>query len=152
MQPRHLPCGDPFVTGPCTSWFWSPGGAEGPECFLTELCFPSCSFSAPKCGRGKPALVRRHTLEDRSELISCIENGNYAKAARIAAGELGPHPPPQGSAPGPRCGRPPSLRCRVAPHTQGHFVLHVSSVVWMVPSQGSLAIGLRGGCPSWLPL
>ncbi|XP_037701286.1 bromodomain-containing protein 1 isoform X3 [Choloepus didactylus] len=47
------------------------------------LCGPS--FSAPKCGRGKPALVRRHTLEDRSELISCIENGNYAKAARIAA-------------------------------------------------------------------
>nr|XP_048300868.1 bromodomain-containing protein 1 isoform X4 [Myodes glareolus] len=48
---------------------------------------PLCdsSFSTPKCGRGKPALVRRHTLEDRSELISCIENGNYAKAARIAA-------------------------------------------------------------------
>ncbi|XP_077025321.1 bromodomain-containing protein 1 isoform X2 [Tamandua tetradactyla] len=43
------------------------------------------SFSAPRCGRGKPALVRRHTLEDRSELISCIESGNYAKAARIAA-------------------------------------------------------------------
>lgn len=45
-----------------------------------------CSFSLPKCGKGKPALIRRHTLEDRSELISCIENGNYAKAARIAAG------------------------------------------------------------------
>ncbi|XP_060633784.2 bromodomain-containing protein 1 isoform X3 [Anolis sagrei] len=44
-----------------------------------------CSFSLPKCGKGKPALIRRHTLEDRSELISCIENGNYAKAARIAA-------------------------------------------------------------------
>ncbi|XP_072856716.2 bromodomain-containing protein 1 isoform X5 [Pogona vitticeps] len=43
------------------------------------------SFSLPKCGKGKPALIRRHTLEDRSELISCIENGNYAKAARIAA-------------------------------------------------------------------
>ncbi|XP_003225020.1 bromodomain-containing protein 1 isoform X6 [Anolis carolinensis] len=47
------------------------------------LC--SSSFSLPKCGKGKPALIRRHTLEDRSELISCIENGNYAKAARIAA-------------------------------------------------------------------
>ncbi|XP_027710168.1 bromodomain-containing protein 1 isoform X4 [Vombatus ursinus] len=44
-----------------------------------------CNSSLPKCGRGKPALIRRHTLEDRSELISCIENGNYAKAARIAA-------------------------------------------------------------------
>ncbi|XP_070611466.1 bromodomain-containing protein 1 isoform X3 [Erythrolamprus reginae] len=47
------------------------------------LC--NSSFSLPKCGKGKPALIRRHTLEDRSELISCIENGNFAKAARIAA-------------------------------------------------------------------
>uniref|UniRef100_A0A8C5MJ99 Bromodomain containing 1 n=1 Tax=Leptobrachium leishanense TaxID=445787 RepID=A0A8C5MJ99_9ANUR len=47
------------------------------------LC--NSSFSLPKCGRGKPALIRRHTIEDRSELISCIENGNYARAARIAA-------------------------------------------------------------------
>ncbi|XP_040346452.1 bromodomain-containing protein 1 isoform X5 [Herpailurus yagouaroundi] len=48
---------------------------------------PLCdsSFGAPRCGRGKPALVRRPALEDRGELISCIENGNYAKAARIAA-------------------------------------------------------------------
>ncbi|XP_060044793.1 bromodomain-containing protein 1 isoform X2 [Erinaceus europaeus] len=57
------------------------------ESSLSSSSGPLCdsSFSAPKCGRGKPALVRRHTLEDRSELISCIENGNYAKAARIAA-------------------------------------------------------------------
>uniref|UniRef100_A0A4X2MBL5 Bromodomain containing 1 n=1 Tax=Vombatus ursinus TaxID=29139 RepID=A0A4X2MBL5_VOMUR len=48
-----------------------------------------CNSSLPKCGRGKPALIRRHTLEDRSELISCIENGNYAKAARIAAASSG---------------------------------------------------------------
>ncbi|XP_066447984.1 bromodomain-containing protein 1 isoform X2 [Eleutherodactylus coqui] len=48
------------------------------------LCNPS-TFTLPKCGKGKPALVRRHTIEDRSELISCIENGNYARAARIAA-------------------------------------------------------------------
>ncbi|KAM8973908.1 bromodomain-containing protein 1 isoform 2-T2 [Pelodytes ibericus] len=47
------------------------------------LC--NSSFSLPKCGKGKPALIRRHTIEDRSELISCIENGNYARAARIAA-------------------------------------------------------------------
>ncbi|XP_077326342.1 bromodomain-containing protein 1 isoform X3 [Lithobates pipiens] len=47
------------------------------------LC--NSNFSLPKCGKGKPALVRRHTIEDRSELISCIENGNYARAARIAA-------------------------------------------------------------------
>ncbi|XP_008567182.1 PREDICTED: bromodomain-containing protein 1 isoform X3 [Galeopterus variegatus] len=57
------------------------------ESSISSSNSPLCdsSFSMPKCGRGKPALVRRHTLEDRSELISCIENGNYAKAARIAA-------------------------------------------------------------------
>ncbi|XP_005379583.1 PREDICTED: bromodomain-containing protein 1 isoform X3 [Chinchilla lanigera] len=57
------------------------------ESSISSSSSPLCdsSFSTPKCGRGKPALVRRHTLEDRSELISCIENGNYAKAARIAA-------------------------------------------------------------------
>uniref|UniRef100_A0A3P8NN96 Bromodomain containing 1a n=1 Tax=Astatotilapia calliptera TaxID=8154 RepID=A0A3P8NN96_ASTCA len=39
----------------------------------------------PKCGKGKPALVRRNTVDDKSELIACIETGNFAKAARIAA-------------------------------------------------------------------
>uniref|UniRef100_A0AAV2IUF0 Bromodomain and PHD finger-containing protein n=1 Tax=Knipowitschia caucasica TaxID=637954 RepID=A0AAV2IUF0_KNICA len=39
----------------------------------------------PKCGKGKPALVRRHTVDDKSELIACIETGNFAKAARLAA-------------------------------------------------------------------
>uniref|UniRef100_A0A8C6TW09 Bromodomain containing 1a n=1 Tax=Neogobius melanostomus TaxID=47308 RepID=A0A8C6TW09_9GOBI len=39
----------------------------------------------PKCGKGKPALVRRHTVDDKSELITCIENGNFAKAARLSA-------------------------------------------------------------------
>ncbi|XP_021777398.1 bromodomain-containing protein 1 isoform X8 [Papio anubis] len=74
-----------------------PGGGLGRKATPRRRCAsessisssnsPLCdsSFSVPKCGRGKPALVRRHTLEDRSELISCIENGNYAKAARIAA-------------------------------------------------------------------
>ncbi|KAM5332785.1 bromodomain-containing protein 1 isoform 2-T2 [Glossophaga mutica] len=74
-----------------------PGGGPGrkaaprrrcaSESSISSSSSPLCgaSFSAPRCGRGKPALVRRHTLEDRSELISCIENGNYAKAARIAA-------------------------------------------------------------------
>uniref|UniRef100_A0A8C9U0A0 Bromodomain containing 1 n=1 Tax=Scleropages formosus TaxID=113540 RepID=A0A8C9U0A0_SCLFO len=47
------------------------------------LC--NTSFSLPKCGKGKPALVRRSTVDDKSELIACIENGNFAKAARIAA-------------------------------------------------------------------
>uniref|UniRef100_A0A3Q2SZ11 Bromodomain containing 1 n=1 Tax=Fundulus heteroclitus TaxID=8078 RepID=A0A3Q2SZ11_FUNHE len=42
-------------------------------------------LSLPKCGKGKPALVRRNTVDDKSELIACIESGNFAKAARIAA-------------------------------------------------------------------
>ncbi|XP_055250653.1 bromodomain-containing protein 1 isoform X5 [Moschus berezovskii] len=71
----------------------TPGRTAAPrrrcasESSISSSSSPLCdaSFSAPKCGRGKPALVRRHTLEGRSELISCIENGNYARAARIAA-------------------------------------------------------------------
>lgn len=98
--PARPPRGHLFVTGaPCGSpWGPRPGFCrarlrgrrrrEGKgQSFVTLLHSCSQSFSVPKCGRGKPALVRRHTLEDRSELISCIENGNYAKAARIAAGE-----------------------------------------------------------------
>ncbi|XP_077450437.1 bromodomain-containing protein 1 isoform X2 [Stigmatopora argus] len=42
-------------------------------------------LSLPKCGKGKPALLRRNTVDDKNELIACIENGNFAKAARIAA-------------------------------------------------------------------
>ena len=48
----------------------------------------STILSLPKCGKGKPALVRRNTVDDKSELIACIETGNFAKAARIAAGEF----------------------------------------------------------------
>ncbi|XP_023558245.1 bromodomain-containing protein 1 isoform X6 [Octodon degus] len=69
---------DPGVLAPDLRALREPGLGSDP-------CVHSACFSTPKCGRGKPALVRRHTLEDRSELISCIENGNYAKAARIAA-------------------------------------------------------------------
>ncbi|CAB1412406.1 unnamed protein product, partial [Pleuronectes platessa] len=60
----------------------------------SESSLSSCSslpgststiLSLPKCGKGKPALVRRNTVDDKSELIACIETGNFAKAARIAA-------------------------------------------------------------------
>ncbi|XP_035280449.1 bromodomain-containing protein 1-like isoform X3 [Anguilla anguilla] len=57
------------------------------------LCSTS-SFSLPKCGKGKPALVRRNTVDDKTQLIACIENGNFAKAARIAAGTWADFPPP----------------------------------------------------------
>lgn len=55
---------------------------------LLLVCFNSSVLSLPKCGKGKPALVRRNTVDDKNELIACIETGNFAKAARIAAGEL----------------------------------------------------------------
>uniref|UniRef100_A0AAY4DCJ0 Bromodomain containing 1 n=1 Tax=Denticeps clupeoides TaxID=299321 RepID=A0AAY4DCJ0_9TELE len=45
----------------------------------------SATLSLPTCGKGKPALVRRSAADDKSELIACIETGNFAKAARIAA-------------------------------------------------------------------
>ncbi|XP_010885414.2 bromodomain-containing protein 1 [Esox lucius] len=45
----------------------------------------SSTLSLPTCGKGKPALVRRNTVDDKNELIACIENGNFARAARIAA-------------------------------------------------------------------
>lgn len=60
----------------------------------SESSISSCSsvpgststiLSLPKCGKGKPALVRRNTVDDKSELIACIETGNFAKAARLAA-------------------------------------------------------------------
>ncbi|ROJ52105.1 Bromodomain and PHD finger-containing protein 3 [Anabarilius grahami] len=45
----------------------------------------SITLNLPKCGKGKPALIRRNTVEDKSEIIACIESRNFAKAARIAA-------------------------------------------------------------------
>ncbi|CAL8242148.1 unnamed protein product [Merluccius merluccius] len=45
----------------------------------------SGTLTLPQCGKGKPALVRRNTLDDKSQMIACIETGNYARAARIAA-------------------------------------------------------------------
>ncbi|KAJ8006867.1 hypothetical protein DPEC_G00111670 [Dallia pectoralis] len=45
----------------------------------------SSTLSLPTCGKGKPALVRRNTVDDKNQLIACIENGNFARAARIAA-------------------------------------------------------------------
>ncbi|XP_043922914.1 bromodomain-containing protein 1 isoform X4 [Protopterus annectens] len=47
--------------------------------------FCNTSLNFPRCGKGKPAFVRRNHVEDRKELIACIQNGDYVKAARIAA-------------------------------------------------------------------
>uniref|UniRef100_A0A8C1K6G8 Bromodomain containing 1a n=1 Tax=Cyprinus carpio TaxID=7962 RepID=A0A8C1K6G8_CYPCA len=45
----------------------------------------SIAINLPKCGKGKPALIRRNTVEDKNDIIACIESRNFAKAARIAA-------------------------------------------------------------------
>jgi bromodomain-containing protein 1 len=54
------------------------------------MSFPdfSSTLSLPACGKGKPALVRRNTVDDKNDLIACIETGNFARAARIAAGKF----------------------------------------------------------------
>lgn len=60
---------------------------HSPVLTLLRPFVSSTILSLPKCGKGKPALVRRNTVDDKSELIACIETGNFAKAARIAAGK-----------------------------------------------------------------
>ncbi|KAJ8373967.1 hypothetical protein SKAU_G00045470 [Synaphobranchus kaupii] len=48
------------------------------------LCSTS-SVRLPKCGKGKSAPARRNTTDDKNKLMACIETGNLAKAARMAA-------------------------------------------------------------------
>ncbi|XP_055760985.1 bromodomain-containing protein 1-like isoform X2 [Salvelinus fontinalis] len=50
-----------------------------------SLLGSTSTLSLPTCGKGKPALVRRNTVDDKNDLIACIETGNFARAARIAA-------------------------------------------------------------------
>lgn len=45
---------------------------------------PSCTHStssAPKCGREKPALARRNTVDDKKQLISAMETEAKANAS-----------------------------------------------------------------------
>ncbi|KAM9854268.1 bromodomain-containing protein 1-like isoform 2-T2 [Aulostomus maculatus] len=47
-----------------------------------------CSTSAvivPKCGRGRATAARRSTVDDKSNLTTCTENGEFTKAAKISA-------------------------------------------------------------------
>lgn len=48
------------------------------------LCSTS-TVTLPKNGKGKPAMARRSTVDDKNTLITCIENGEFTKAAKIAA-------------------------------------------------------------------
>ncbi|XP_026168259.1 bromodomain-containing protein 1-like isoform X1 [Mastacembelus armatus] len=38
-----------------------------------------------KSGKGRPAAARRSTVDDKSTLLTCIENGEFAKAAKISS-------------------------------------------------------------------
>lgn len=70
----------------------APSHKKSGSLIANFMCFVSSTIlSLPKCGKGKPALVRRNTVDDKSELIACIETGNFAKAARIAAGTCQEH-------------------------------------------------------------
>ena len=87
-------CAQHNITPDTVGYFCS--SHHGTSCFVSKadisvfvFCLVSSTIlSLPKCGKGKPALVRRNTVDDKSELIACIETGNFAKAARIAAGKL----------------------------------------------------------------
>ena len=62
------------------------------RCFWTFSLpsFPLVSFSTvivPKSGKGRPAAARRSTVDDKSTLMTCIENGEFTKAAKISSGE-----------------------------------------------------------------
>uniref|UniRef100_A0A3B1JNY4 Bromodomain containing 1b n=1 Tax=Astyanax mexicanus TaxID=7994 RepID=A0A3B1JNY4_ASTMX len=43
------------------------------------------TVSQPKTGKGKQAMARRNTTDDRNELAACIETGNISKASKLAA-------------------------------------------------------------------
>uniref|UniRef100_A0A3P8TUH1 Bromodomain containing 1b n=1 Tax=Amphiprion percula TaxID=161767 RepID=A0A3P8TUH1_AMPPE len=49
-----------------------------------------CSTSTvivSKSGKGRPAATRRSTVDDKSTLMTCIENGEFTNAAKISSGE-----------------------------------------------------------------
>ncbi|KAI5627088.1 bromodomain containing 1b isoform X1, partial [Silurus asotus] len=41
--------------------------------------------SHPKSGKGKQAMARRNTTDDRNELVACMETGNLSKASKLAS-------------------------------------------------------------------
>ncbi|XP_029009509.1 bromodomain-containing protein 1-like isoform X2 [Betta splendens] len=43
-----------------------------------------------KSGKGRPAAARRSTVDDKSTLMTCVENGEFTKAAKIST-DCGPH-------------------------------------------------------------
>ncbi|KAJ7997649.1 hypothetical protein DPEC_G00214320 [Dallia pectoralis] len=78
------------------------------------LCSTS-TVRVTKNGKGRSSVVRRSTVDDKNTLITCIGNGDFTKAAKIAAD----HPPqdaqnrespPRDLPPPASAGRPPGRR------------------------------------------
>ncbi|XP_053092895.1 bromodomain-containing protein 1b isoform X1 [Pangasianodon hypophthalmus] len=51
----------------------------------TSLLDSTSAVSHPKCGKGKQAMARRNTTDDRNELIACMETGTLSKASKLAS-------------------------------------------------------------------
>lgn len=72
-----------------------------------------CSTSTvvlPKSGKGRPTAARRSTVDDKSSLMTCMENGEFTKASKISS-DHGPQCAEDG-APAQRSGASPSTTGR----------------------------------------
>lgn len=65
-------------------------GNSGGVVVLITYRFPLSSVIVSKSGKGRPAAARRSTVDDKSTLMTCIENGEFATAAKMASGERWP--------------------------------------------------------------
>ncbi|CAN9499047.1 unnamed protein product [Ophioblennius macclurei] len=78
------------------------------------LCSTSTVIMS-KSSKGRPAAARRSTVDDKSTLMTCIENGEFTKAAKISS-DHGPQAPedsvstPRGGAPSTAAGRSQARR------------------------------------------
>ncbi|XP_026874181.2 bromodomain-containing protein 1b isoform X3 [Electrophorus electricus] len=62
--------------------------SSGSTSVLRNTSFPLGMLSIishPKSGKGKQAIARRNTTDDKNELIACMESGNISKASKLAA-------------------------------------------------------------------
>ncbi|CAG5957537.1 unnamed protein product, partial [Menidia menidia] len=50
----------------------------------SALCSSSAVITS-KSGKGRPATARRSTVDDRSSLMTCIENGDFTKAPKLSS-------------------------------------------------------------------
>lgn len=56
--------------------------------FLSSFVFVSFSpVIVSKSSKGRPVAARRSTVDDKSTLMTCIENGEFPKGAKVSSGE-----------------------------------------------------------------